>query len=821
MRNLKLITDGIGPSEREVPWRALISKAICALPNYRAKDEWPAVDDWSVIWLSGGLSGAFVAELLPHRPTLSNARRRPEHLPLIAKVDTLDRIQQELHNYRKIPYTKMGATISGARAALLLWPRNGQASMVLSAPASGIGYSVLLYEHAVANWDGTEERLVWPLDEYLKHEIVREGAVERGASVIKPVAAAVDLVRHIFHSDTSPAKEKRVRRLDLAKVPWSDFLPLALMACSLCTDWQPFVEDLQQSWEKKAAKSPHTVFVPRLCHGDLRCANLLTVQGRDGREIALIDYGAVNANDCPLSDYARLEADILLRVALSRSCERTGVMTAVLEADGALDQPLWTSWDALPTLRIIATIRSAAARAVDSALGSSPRDHAAVYRTFLFGHAVRMARRHDPALNEQHHRIWYLWFVLSLAHRLMGGSDNLSTPRSVAPILSVGTDAGCFLAEKLKAGAEPRKEHCNEDLHVISVANGRDSNAESAAFLFAYLRIIAPDTPLHHTHSRLISDNYDKLLSDAQGLHTCGEWSALLQLRVRLREYFEYSGRYCDGVRLGLMYVDAATKLGRHLEALWALVKDVAWLQILSGAHGAGRRDLVQAIEIARSLEALKVDAAKECLFYCYRYMGVSYQRDLTKGDLERAKSCFDQAALYASHFIADSVKRRELEGRLLRNRGNIAEQEGLYDQAIDFYQRSYDIFRGIGDAEHIAIVQIQMAKALISTDKLDDVPDTLQAAKNICIEIGWVEGQARADEQFARYYECLGAAVTASEERSRHFQKARDAAVQSELRFLEIDQRIALGRIQELRGRIERALHGRVTAESWRQVSH
>jgi hypothetical protein len=97
-------------------------------------------------------------------------------------------------------------------------------------------------------------------------------------------------------------------------------------------------------------------------------------------------------------------------------------------------------------------------------------------------------------------------------------------------------------------------------------------------FLRAYLTLIGPDIRIYDSYAEILSRHFNTIRGEIERLRQNNDWAQLLQLKIRIREYFEYSGRYLDGVEFGAAYVDALSALGRDEEAWWSQVKDIGSL---------------------------------------------------------------------------------------------------------------------------------------------------------------------------------------------------------------------------------------------------
>jgi len=318
-------------------------------------------------------------------------------------------------------------------------------------------------------------------------------------------------------------------------------------------------------------------------------------------------------------------------------------------------------------------------------------------------------------------------------------------------------------------------------------------------FLKAFILIFEPELKLSYPYSKIIGNNYNLLYSLVKKLDENKDWIALLEVKSRLKEYFEYSGLYSDGIKFGKIYVNALERLGKKLDAIWEKVKHIGYLYILSGEHKLAREIIYESIAQLKAMD--NTNSVNECLFYCYRYLGVSYHRDRKFGDIHKAKEYFVKAEKYVEFFDKNSIKYKQLIGRLLGNKGNIALSEKKYSEAIEHYENSSTVFHEIEDEEHIGIANLQIAQAIISSNnKLEEAEPFLNNAKIIFIEIGWIEGQARICEQYARLYKTYSFNNPEGIEKQKHYlQIALKYLKESKELYLYVGVEKHIGRIEEL----------------------
>jgi tetratricopeptide (TPR) repeat protein len=274
-------------------------------------------------------------------------------------------------------------------------------------------------------------------------------------------------------------------------------------------------------------------------------------------------------------------------------------------------------------------------------------------------------------------------------------------------------------------------------------------------FLRAYLRIIESDISPSHRYIDIVAKHLELLRSDVKRLQLQRDWQTLLEVRSRLRECFEYSGRYKDGWTFGYAYVDALRALERHHERRWVQVKDIGYMYILDGEYLNGRHVIENVLEeLSKSPSDETPQSTAALKFYAYRYIGISFQR-AKQPDLMAAESNFDQASKALEALPEESPDRRALRARILGNFGNLSSDRGNLELSLNLYGESLKEFEELHDIEHEGIANLNIAKTLICLGDViqqDPLPNLSKALSSFS-QIAWLEGQGRVHEQLAHYY--------------------------------------------------------------------
>ena len=148
-------------------------------------------------------------------------------------------------------------------------------------------------------------------------------------------------------------------------------------------------------------------------------------------------------------------------------------------------------------------------------------------------------------------------------------------------------------------------------------------------FLRAYFTFINPEVELWDTYADILEDHYNAIRTEVDRLRTHGNWSKVLDVKKRLREYFEYSGMYERGISFGISYVEALRNLKRYYDAAWSQIKDVGYMHILNGDYDEGQETINDVIEnISDWVPNISPKSRAKLLFYAYRYLAISFHRD-------------------------------------------------------------------------------------------------------------------------------------------------------------------------------------------------
>ena len=343
--------------------------------------------------LTGGLSTAVVAEV-----TAAGEGPPP---PFVVRIDRDDRITDELDRYRK--WLDRGARGSPPRRTRLKFPDP------TGSPISWNGYSVLAFDAAAGGNVRTFEELCVAMLEATTPED-RDSALEICLAALQDLEG---LLNRDFYRLVGTTVSKRP--MELPRLPWETFLPVASAVACMADRWLEFVSSIPEAWNAAVSGQSAIQFEQGVCHGDLRCANILVTGNAGTPGLFVIDYGHTGPAH-PLIDLPRLEADLLLRIALRRD-DRRAILKQVVACRHELVPQQWADSEC-HLLRLLFALREFAERVANAYCEGEQASR--VYQLFLLGHVVRFARRDDPSLRRLEHRHDYVWLALALAQRLLG-----------------------------------------------------------------------------------------------------------------------------------------------------------------------------------------------------------------------------------------------------------------------------------------------------------------------------------------------------------------------------------------------------------------
>jgi len=223
-------------------------------------------------------------------------------------------------------------------------------------------------------------------------------------------------------------------------------------------------------------------------------------------------------------------------------------------------------------------------------------------------------------------------------------------------------------------------------------------------------------------------------------------------------------------------------------------------MYILNGEHKKGRSELKALIQGPLFTQEPTFKQG-EALFYCYRYIGISYQREINNSGLEKAEDYFNKAnkqLKYLKQSYAEQCK--ALDARLLRNYGNLYQTKGEYNEALELYAESLNLFELMEDEEHIGITHVHIAQTLISrgTD-IEECVYHLETVKNISSKIGWMSGEIASSINYGRLNILLSERSNNYLEKVKFLSNAKSNLLNAQSILFRTDEKYWIGRTHEL----------------------
>ncbi len=389
-----------------------------------------AINNLNIMPLTGGLSGASVI-------LVSYGELRH-----VVKVDKKENVLKDISTYWSFIHDR--AQILG-NIALMVYPKKpvdykkkglANISILERTDYNGIHYSLHCYSFA-----GSPQGNVAfaSFDKWIQSFIVQNK--KSSMFDFRKVLDRLDKILVEIFAGEYGNIEMTLPEFALPAIPWSQFMPVAMAYSSYFPSWKEFCMELPTIWQECLSRQIPINVQYHLCHGDLRCANILIVQNKDINFIDacpfLIDFG-LTGPEHPMYDYARLEVDIIQRILCQETEESYIATVDEILSWTCLSQP--TLSDSSILLQIINEIRIKAQLQMNDI---RDRTKLSRYELFLIGHATRMIRNDDPELRRLPNRHLFMWYILRLLHKAIKVCDpkrqipNITLPVRIATISSL------------------------------------------------------------------------------------------------------------------------------------------------------------------------------------------------------------------------------------------------------------------------------------------------------------------------------------------------------------------------------------------------
>ncbi|MBM2834389.1 MAG: hypothetical protein HW406_1550 [Candidatus Brocadiaceae bacterium] len=390
-----------------IPWQALLNKLFKAFHGYKK------VESVYIKPLSGGYSGAIVAAVFPQGKS-----------PFTLKIDFLDHILREWNCCLGNGMEKR----SFERFSRLLFPLK-KAEIIKEMGVDNQVYSLLVYSYGIERAGNEQE--ISSFDDFCHTHYSEPDFLRPFFTILKD-----SLNQKFYHASNGATIQKRL--FDIAEIEWTTLLPQMATAASFFPEWHEFIDRLPIAWAEEQQRQNPIPFTMTLCHGDLRCANVLIALARARSsalpELFLIDFGSI-CTFHPLTDFARLEADLIFRVALSQS-DDFGETIAMIDSIIESSEIVPANWEkhAHLFIRLLYHVRKEQVQPIADLCSISNEDNLyLVYQLLVLRHATRFIRYYNKEFIHNNKRHLYMWYILRLFKNILSTRDKEFNYRLVSP----------------------------------------------------------------------------------------------------------------------------------------------------------------------------------------------------------------------------------------------------------------------------------------------------------------------------------------------------------------------------------------------------
>jgi DNA repair photolyase len=442
------------------------------LMNYKTD-----LSDVHVKTLSGGMSGAVVFAVYPENSI--------EEF-IIIKTDLTENIIKEITNYTKI----LSSAGRNKYIAELKYPCTiDECKKYQVIDCENKYYSAVVYSYIgpdVNSNDKFEPLNQW-INSILKHN--KGNCVNLFGNFLDRLT--MTLKSAFYREDQNQTFNKWIS--DEINIPWNDYNQVMQAYESSNPGWRAFSQGVKNKWVDMSNNASSQIsFSSSLCHGDLRCANIIIKIVNGQPTPYIIDFGLVGSN-CPLTDFARLEADILLRLVLEQ--DHSMEILEMLTKETIFPQN--STQEMYPLLQMIYLIRNKAKILLNDEIQWEK-----LYTAYLIGHSTRMLRWNDPELRGQYKKTQFAWYILMLHGKLFQsilGDPPANIPKPI--------DSELMLEDMKNSGVVDfffgeRRNKCKKDL----ICNDQGEVCVLAHTGYSYLH--------YHEHNDVNGGKFDRFYTD-------------------------------------------------------------------------------------------------------------------------------------------------------------------------------------------------------------------------------------------------------------------------------------------------------------------
>ena len=221
------------------------------------------------------------------------------------------------------------------------------------------------------------------------------------------------------------------------------------------------------------------------------------------------------------------------------------------------------------------------------------------------------------------------------------------------------------------------------------------------------------------TVSQFVAEELEDILLAAEWLQSQNK--ADYELAIKLESFFQRYGHW----RSALDLMSSFLTLAERIEDWNAVVQ----LRIQQAKYFSLRGEWSKAHEMLKPIANILNNILDEKARYHSEAMWLN-----TLGGILQRQGKFDEAvdAFQRSYDLLVKLEDQRGQAMVLNSLGGVLQRQGKFDEAVDAFQRSYDISEKLGDERSLAMVLNSLGGVLQRQGKFDDAMKALQRSLNI-----------------------------------------------------------------------------------------
>jgi tetratricopeptide (TPR) repeat protein len=297
---------------------------------------------------------------------------------------------------------------------------------------------------------------------------------------------------------------------------------------------------------------------------------------------------------------------------------------------------------------------------------------------------------------------------------------------------------------------EHKTEENLQELVDLSLLN--KAQADSQRFIFhpllqefsgelAIERYLLEKAKQNHTNyfvNRVRNGNVDELEADLDDIINVAEWMAetknegYVKFYLDLRTLFNRLGHWQRANKIIDVFLRLSEENGNWLTLAQFHIQQAKFL-LLQGDFSKSEKMLLDVQEIINKIEQPFDQKRTEAMRL--NTVGGAYQR----------QSKFNEAvdAFQRSYELLEKLDDDHGQAMVLNSLGGVLQRQGNFDDAVNAFQRSYELLVELGDDRGQAMVLNSLGGVLQRQGKLDEAANAFQKSYELLVELGDQRGQA------------------------------------------------------------------------------